>query len=91
MSPLFSVNVPLARVFYNIGDFADKAWSVDFGPHTPEIITGHVYTRGVDAETDFIPIVPDKKEYPRAWFVVRDCLVEVYQDHIDLKPAVPSV
>lgn len=63
----------IVRVYYNAGDAEEKAWSIDFGPQTAELLLRRVIT--APGETKVNLQEENKEANPTAWLEIRNANV----------------
>lgn len=82
MADQVSISTCVLRVYYNKGVDADKAWSIDFGKGTPEILVKKVRIE-VAGYTMFDAMV-DNVTGPRAWLQIDLCvlILDMHQNEL---------
>jgi hypothetical protein len=68
--------VEIARLYFNKANAPEKAWSIDFGPRTPEILVAQVRITDGAGET-VTDQEADNKTYPCAWIQFENVVVSV--------------
>jgi hypothetical protein len=73
------------RIYYNTSGNANKAWSIDCGYGTPEILVEAVVLEGVNGITYYCDVEDLPKNEPRGYLEVSLVMVTLFGNRAEIK------